>query len=240
MGFLNLFSKSTPGAAVEGPLTGSLAVDRAGKIVATTLSSQLAPALLTQIGRTALHAFAAARRIQTPLTELVTSYGENRVTAIELRGGALIFINPGRQLPTPTSLPAMGTPDLDDFILYLETYIECWKQFNHYINLAHERADHYGEEDEARFLEVKSLITQGLEVILATVESGAPRKEEVLNVINNVPSIRSLAARSNQITAVESQWHKIYLSLQSLLGRLKVQQQKAQEGGWNLGTLFNR
>jgi len=240
MGFLNLFSKSAPEAAVEGPLTGSLAVNRAGKIVATTLSSQLAPALLTQIGRTALHAFAAARRIQTPLTELVTRYGDQRITAIELRGGALIFINPGRQPPTLTSLPAMGTPDLDDFILYLETYIECWKQFNHYINLAHDGGSQYGDEDEARFLEVKSLITQGLEVILATVESGAPRKEEVLNVINSVPSIRSLAARGSQITAVESQWHKIYLSLQSLLGRLKVQQQKAQEGGWNLGTLFNR
>ena len=37
------------------------------------------------------------------------------------------------------------------------------------------------------------------------------------------------------VGTVEAQWHKVYLSLQSLLGQLKVQQSKAEKGaGWSL------
>jgi hypothetical protein len=37
------------------------------------------------------------------------------------------------------------------------------------------------------------------------------------------------------IHSVEAQWHKIYLGLQSLLGQLKVQQNKTEKGsGWSL------
>jgi hypothetical protein len=42
---------------------------------------------------------------------------------------------------------------------------------------------------------------------------------------------------SDTIPAVESQWHRIYLHLQSLLGQLKVQQNKQAEkpaAGWSL------
>jgi hypothetical protein len=42
---------------------------------------------------------------------------------------------------------------------------------------------------------------------------------------------------SDSIPSVEGQWHRIYLALQSLLGQLKVQQNKAEEqkgGGWSL------
>ena len=40
---------------------------------------------------------------------------------------------------------------------------------------------------------------------------------------------------SDSIPSVEGQWHRIYLSLQSLLGQLKVQQNKTEEKtGWSL------
>ncbi len=239
MGFLKLFSKPSAGGRpkVEGPPTGSLVVTRAGAVVASTLTSTLGEETLIQIGRTVLHAFAAARRIRSPLTRLVTRYGEMEIIAVDLRGGALIFLNPTGCRRAAVTLPAMSNPDLDDFILYLETYIECWKQFNHYLNLARQRS--FTEEDEAQFLEIKSLITQGLEVILATVENGGPRKEEVTTVTNAVPSLRHLAENDRAISGIESQWHKTYLTMQSLLGRLKVQQQKEEEGGPSIwGSLF--
>ena len=240
MGLLKLFSRSgneTPLPRIEGPPSGAVAVNRAGTILASTLPSSMPRETVEQIGKTALHAFAAARKIHAPLTTLETHYREIKVVAIELRGGAIVFLNPGVAARNAISLPAMSNPTLDDFILYLETYIECWKQFNHYVNLG--RQKNFSQEEETQFLEIKSLITQGLEVIHAAVEQGGPRKEEVLALINGAPSIRYLAEHENSIASVESQWHRVFLTLQSLLGRLKVQQQK-QDGEWSWGSLFGK
>lgn len=239
MGLLKMFSKpaSERRSKSSPPLSGSIAINRAGVIVASTLSSTLPQATLEQIGRTALHSFASARKLNTPLSELVTYLSEIKIVAVELRGGALVFLHPNQPSRATCTLPAMSNPTVDDFILYLETYIECWKQFNHYVNLA--RVKKFEMEDEIQFLEVKSLITQGLEVILATIEQGGPRKDEVMALINGAPSIRYLSEHENSIATVESQWHKAYLSMQSLLGRLKVQQQK-QEGEWSWSSLFGR
>jgi len=239
MGLLKFFSKSGDTALprIEGPPSGAVAVDRAGKIVACSLPASVPRATVEQIGRTALHAFAAARKIQAPLSVLETHYRGLKISAIELRGGALVFLNPGGSARAAITLPAMSNPTLDEFILYLETYIECWKQFNHYVGLG--RQKNYSQEEEAQFLEIKSLVTQGLEVILAAVEQGGPRKDEVMALINGAPSIRFLAEHENSIAAIESQWHRVFLTLQSLLGRLKVQQQK-EEGEWSWGSLFGR
>ena len=44
---------------------------------------------------------------------------------------------------------------LDQLILQMENYVECCKQFNHYVNLA--RIKKFDEEDENQFLEIKSV-----------------------------------------------------------------------------------
>jgi len=238
MGILKRLTRSGGEKAAHDAFpSGSLAVNRAGVVIASTLPGTVPMATLELIGRTALHAFASARKIDAPLSEWVTHFNGLKLRALELRGGALIFLDSAASPRAALSLPAMNNPTLDDFILYLETYIECWKQFNHYLNLA--RQKRFTPEDEMQFLEIKSLVTQGLEAILATVEQGGPRKDEVIALINGAPSIRYLSEHSNTIGAVESQWHKTFLTLQSLLGRLKVQQQK-QEGGWSWGALFGR
>lgn len=238
MGLLKLFSKPVVTyPKLERPPAGAVAVDRAGTIVASTLPTALLRSTVEEIGRVVLHAFAASRKINTPLSELVTEYEGLRIVARELRGGAVIFFHPTSPPKASATLPTMSNNTLDDFILYLETYIECWKQFNYYVNLARTRK--FTTEDEAQFLEIKSLVTQGLEVILAAVEQGAPRKDEVMVLIASAPTIRHLAERENTIGSVESQWHKTFLTLQSLLGRLKVQQQK-QDGDWSWGSLFGK
>ena len=42
-------------------------------------------------------------------------------------------------------------------------YLECWKQFNYFVNLA--RSKKFSAEDENQFLEVKAVIVQELELI---------------------------------------------------------------------------
>ena len=47
----------------------------------------------------------------------------------------------------------MNSKDINQLVTQIETHIECWKQFNHFISLA--RAKKFGAADENHFLEIK-------------------------------------------------------------------------------------
>jgi len=187
-----------------------------------------------EIGKEVLRIFASAQEADLALNDLRLDFSGLNITARELRGGALIFLLPVTlHLPHTHTPPAMHYKNIEEFILHLENYIECWKQFNHYVNLARDKK--FSREDEMQFLELKSVIAQGLEAIIASTEKGGPKKEEVHHLFAQAPSLRYLADGPDAIPAVEGAWHKVYLGLQSLLGQLKVQQNKTEKGtGWSL------
>jgi len=132
----------------------------------------------------------------------------------------------------------MSPKQLDELVLHLENYLECWKQFNHFLSLA--RARQFTPAEESQFLELKSVLTQQLEVILAAIESGAPSREEVHTLLGSTPSIRFLSELTEgSQRGIENQWHKLYIHWQSLLGQLKVQHRQAQSHSlWS--RLFSR
>jgi hypothetical protein len=132
----------------------------------------------------------------------------------------------------------MSSKALEELVQHMENYIECWKQFNQFINLA--RAKKFGPEDENHFLEVKSVIVQELELILAAMEIGSPTKEEVHALVASAPSLRFLAdSQEGVLRNIETQWHRIYLGWHAILGQLKVQQQ-ADEGKTPLAAMFGK
>jgi hypothetical protein len=109
----------------------------------------------------------------------------------------------------------------------LENYLECLKQFNHFINLA--RGKKFSDEDENQFLEVKSLIVQELELITAAVECSSPSREDVHGLVSSAPSIRYLSeGNEGNLRGLENHWHKIYVGFQAMLGQLKVQQRELE------------
>jgi hypothetical protein len=125
---------------------------------------------------------------------------------------------------------------LEELTQHVENYIECWKQFNNFINLA--RAKKYTAEDENHFLEVKSVLIQELELILAAMEISAPTKEEVHGLVASAPSLRFLGeSQEGVLRNIETQWHRVYIGWHSILGQLKVQQQ-ADDGKSPLAALF--
>lgn len=129
----------------------------------------------------------------------------------------------------------MNKKQLDQLILQMENYLECWKQFNHFVNIA--RLKKFTEEDENQFLEVKSVLAQQLELILASIECSNPTRDEVHSLISAAPSIRYLSELNDgAIRGVENQWHKIYIGWQSNLGQLKVKQRdvEGQSSGFSL------
>lgn len=93
-------------AAVQQLPSGTITVDRGGQIVTSTVSSSYPRKLLQTIGHDVLEVLNEARKAQIPLAEVSLHFGSLRITARELRGGAIIFL-----LPSPALLPSPVKPN---------------------------------------------------------------------------------------------------------------------------------
>lgn len=132
----------------------------------------------------------------------------------------------------------MRDKKLDQLILQLENYVECWKQFYRFIEMAREKK--FTSEDESQFLEVKSVLVQQLEIIMSRIESGTPSREEVHSLVGLVPTIRYLSeAPEGVLRNLESQWHKLFLAWQAVLGQLKVHQNEVNNRSF-FASLFGK
>jgi len=235
MGILKPFSRTQKPLRLERLPNGCFSVHSGGDLVASTLPSDFPMNTMREIAKAVIETFSRAQQANLPLSDLYMHFSGLTVTARELKGGALIFLNPATlNLSRNFTPPAMHYKSIEDYILSLENYIECWKQFNHYVNLARDRK--FNRDDENQFLDVKSIIAQGLEAILAgTDQKTGPSKNDVNQLFANAPSLRFLSEMPDAVGTVEAQWHKVYLGLQGLLGQLKVQQSKSDKGaGWSL------
>ena len=132
----------------------------------------------------------------------------------------------------------MSKRKLESLIQQMENYLECWKQFNHFVTLG--RAKKFSQEDDNQFLEIKSVIVQELELILSAVDVGSPTKDEVHALIGNAPSLRYLSELNDgALRNIENQWHKIYIGWHAILGQLKVKQRE-QEAKSTLASVFSK
>lgn len=132
----------------------------------------------------------------------------------------------------------MSAKKLNDIIARMENYLECWKQFNHYLGLA--RFKKFSLDDETQFMEIKSVITQELEVILAYMDGAQVSREDVHGLMTSVPSMRFLSeSNESAIRNIENQWHRLFITWQSILGQLKVRQQQLDQRSFFAG-LFGK
>jgi hypothetical protein len=125
----------------------------------------------------------------------------------------------------------MTPKEINQLVTQIETHIECWKQFNHFISLA--RAKKFSPADDHHFLEIKSIIVQELELIFAAVEMQSPTREEIHSLIGNAPSLRLLSELGEgALRNLETQWHKVYIGWHAILGQLKVKQRAMENKGF--------
>ena len=101
MGFLKLFAKTAP-ALLRLP-SGSFTVDREGCVLTGTLPSSYPASLVKEIARQVRAAFGEAAAAHLPLTELIINYPSLKITARELRGGAIVFLSPKTLSSSPNS-----------------------------------------------------------------------------------------------------------------------------------------
>src|SRR5205085_719823 len=92
MGLLNLFSRS-PAQLLPLP-RGSFTVDRDGRVLASTLPNSYPAGFAQDIAAEVLAAFRSAKAVRLPLSEIMIRYSSLKLTARELRGGAIIFLAP--------------------------------------------------------------------------------------------------------------------------------------------------
>jgi len=81
-------------ASVQPLPAGTVTVDRQGGIITSTVSSAFPVALVQAIASDVLELLREARAGQLPLTEVSLHFSSLRITARELRGGAIIFMFP--------------------------------------------------------------------------------------------------------------------------------------------------
>jgi hypothetical protein len=125
----------------------------------------------------------------------------------------------------------MSNKRLHEIITRMENYLECWKQFNHYLSLA--RFKKFTLDDESQFMEVKSVITQELELILAVTDGQQVTREDVHSLMTSVPSMRFLSESNESVLRnIENQWHRLYINWQSILGQMKVKQKQFENKGF--------
>lgn len=91
MGLLSLFSK--PAKPLLQLHSGSFSIDRGGNVLAVTLPSSFPRELIKEIGECITKTFREAHSIQLPLDEVVIYYPGFKITAREMRGGAVVFLS---------------------------------------------------------------------------------------------------------------------------------------------------
>lgn len=95
MGLLDIFSSSKEEAPGLTRLpSGSFTVDAKGQILSSTLPQAFPASQVKEIAAQIIETFRGAQKAQLPLAELVLNYSALKVTARELRGGAIIFLAP--------------------------------------------------------------------------------------------------------------------------------------------------
>ena len=92
MGLLDFFNKPAP-SLLRLP-SGSFTIDRKGAVLVSTVASSFPQELIDQISSRILALFQSATEAQLPLSQIVIHYTSLKITARELRGGAIVFLSP--------------------------------------------------------------------------------------------------------------------------------------------------
>lgn len=95
MGFLS-FKPDTSLPLRKLP-SGSFTVDSAGNIVTSTVPTSFPASQVHKIARTVLNAFERGHEAGYPFAELIIHFAAFKLSARELRGGAIVFLTPQRR-----------------------------------------------------------------------------------------------------------------------------------------------
>jgi hypothetical protein len=94
MDFLKSIFRSEAASTPMSLPSGTFTIDRTGRIVTSTLSNNFPEKLALEIGRAVIDTFRKAQAAEVVLTEVTVNFAALKLTARELRGGAIVFLAP--------------------------------------------------------------------------------------------------------------------------------------------------
>lgn len=101
MDFLKFFSKTGKDPILTRLPRGSFTLDARGRILTSTLPQWFPPAKIQDIGKRVLTVFREAKQARMPLKEVIVHYETLKITARELRSGAMVFLSPKNESRHP-------------------------------------------------------------------------------------------------------------------------------------------
>ena len=91
---MDSLKKKAKGGELPRLPTGAFTVDALGQVVSSTVPQAVPAALVREIGQSVVAVFQGARAAHLSLSEMVAQYASFKITAREMRGGAIIFLTP--------------------------------------------------------------------------------------------------------------------------------------------------
>jgi hypothetical protein len=91
---MGLVKKKKSGGPLQRLPTGTFTVDAQGRVVSSTVPQSVPVAVVRAIGESVIAVFQGARRANVSFSEMVAQYASFKITAREMRGGAIIFLSP--------------------------------------------------------------------------------------------------------------------------------------------------
>jgi hypothetical protein len=101
MGFLSNILPKQSSRLTKLP-SGAFSVDQDGHIVSSTLPKTFPESQMREIGQRVLAFFRGSQNAQLPVTELNVYYPSLKLTARNLRGGAIVYLSPQALATTRT------------------------------------------------------------------------------------------------------------------------------------------
>jgi hypothetical protein len=90
---MGLLGKKKLGGPQRLP-AGTFTVDSQGLVVSSTVPQSVPEAVVQEIGEAVVSIFQGARKANVSFSEMVAQYASFKITAREMRGGAIIFLSP--------------------------------------------------------------------------------------------------------------------------------------------------
>jgi hypothetical protein len=87
-------NKKYTGGELQRLPSGSFTVDAQGQVVSSTVPQAVPASLVQEIGQCVVAVFQDARKANLSFSEMVAQYATFKITAREMRGGAIIFLSP--------------------------------------------------------------------------------------------------------------------------------------------------
>jgi len=104
MGFLTIFGDS-PKPELQRLASGTFTIDSSGRLISSTVPQSMSANQVRDIGAHILAIFEGARSARLPFQEMVVHYGDFKITAREMRGGAIVFLTPKGPKAAPGATP---------------------------------------------------------------------------------------------------------------------------------------